>query len=620
MAQNSDVLLPSMQFTRVDFTALRAWLNRLPLHQISSLYYHEDDLVDLDCATDGKLQRRLEELRDRLVECAIEHNPHLAELLRNARRSGTWSGKLVNFLLQAADAQLSQPKRSDPVSAWFRPIVAQPLRAEGARSLHALIELIEGRGAGWWKPIPRIGAGKAAGILAWLHHHAAAIGEIKLAPDAPATSSAYVLLQPGATTLVPIERILLPSALDGRAGNNRHHGLCLIGARHDRDAIDAYLYKFRAQEKTRRAYQKEIERFLLWSITVRGVAMSSVLQEDCEAYKDFIAAIPATWIGIKRQRLASRWRPFAGPLSPASQRYAVQAIRFFFNWLVNVRYLSGNPWMTVTDPRVAAAIHSIQIDKALPGTLWIKLIGSGGLIDQLCATPDAILSKRYRLRGAAAQLSMSAQYRLVRAALLLIGDTGIRREEAAYATRDKLKPLAETPDLWELDVLGKRNKWRTVFPSRRVIEALRSHWADRGSDFSFGLVELPLLSPLMAPKTSTAQAKHFDAQQQMQEQGFSVDGLYQVIKTALTRVAADDSFNLEEGERELLRRAAPHAFRHTFGTLAVASDVPLDVVQKALGHTSLQTTTLYVQAEKKRSITELGKFLGNSYCSGPMKS
>ena len=612
MAQHSEVLRPDMQFTRVDFTALRAWLNRLPLQQISALYYHEDDLVALDCASDSKLQQRLEELRDRLVERAITHNPHLAELLRNARRSGTWSSKLVTFLVQAADAQLSSPKPSDPVSAWFRPLVAQPLRTEGAHNLQTLIELIEGRGENWWKPIPRVGAGKAAGILAWLQSHSKAIGAIKLAKELHPDASSYVVLRPGETTFATIERMLLPNTLDGHNGRNRQGGLCLISARHDRDAIDAYLYKFRAQEKTRRAYQKEIERFLLWCITVRGVAMSSILHEDCEAYKDFIGAIPVHWIGIKCPRLDPRWRPFAGPLSPASQRYAVQAIRFFFSWLVHVRYLGGNPWVTVADPRVSVALHPIQIDKALPDDLWTQLIGSGGLIDQLCDTQDEILAQRYRLRGATAKLSLSAQFRLVRAALLLMGDTGIRREEAAYATRDKLKPLAETPYLWELDILGKRNKWRTVFPTRRVIAALRAHWADRGSDFDFGLVELPLLSPLMAPRTMTAQSKHLNPQQQMLEQGFSVDGLYRVIKTALKRVAEDKALNLNEQHRGLLRRATPHAFRHTFGTQAVSGEVPLDVVQKVLGHASLQTTTIYVQAEKKRSIAELGKLMGKT--------
>ena len=47
------------------------------------------------------------------------------------------------------------------------------------------------------------------------------------------------------------------------------------------------------------------------------------------------------------------------------------------------------------------------------------------------------------------------------------------------------------------------------------------------------------------------------------------------------------------------------AFRHTFGTQSVADDVPVDVVQKLLGHASLQTTTIYVQAEKQRVIEEI---------------
>ena len=157
-------------------------------------------------------------------------------------------------------------------------------------------------------------------------------------------------------------------------------------------------------------------------------------------------------------------------------------------------------------------------------------------------------------------------------------------------------------------MLGKRNKWRTVFPSRRAIEALQAHWLDRGQDFSFGLVDTPLLSPLVAPGTRASRQKHLDEAGNLKESGFSPDGLYQLIKTALIRIADDDSLSLEPEERTRLRQAAPHAFRHTFGTQAVSGNVPLDVVQRVLGHSSLQTTTIYVQAEKKRSIEELGKF------------
>ena len=73
-------------------------------------------------------------------------------------------------------------------------------------------------------------------------------------------------------------------------------------------------------------------------------------------------------------------------------------------------------------------------------------------------------------------------------------------------------------------------------------------------------------------------------------------------------MADDELVDLDEIEREILRRASPHAFRHTFGTQAAAGQVPLDVLQRVLGHASLTTTTIYIQAEKQRSIEELGAY------------
>jgi integrase len=44
------------------------------------------------------------------------------------------------------------------------------------------------------------------------------------------------------------------------------------------------------------------------------------------------------------------------------------------------------------------------------------------------------------------------------------------------------------------------------------------------------------------------------------------------------------------------------------GTQSVADEVPVDVVQKVLGHASLQTTTLYVRAEKQRVLEEVADY------------
>jgi integrase len=57
-----------------------------------------------------------------------------------------------------------------------------------------------------------------------------------------------------------------------------------------------------------------------------------------------------------------------------------------------------------------------------------------------------------------------------------------------------------------------------------------------------------------------------------------------------------------------LANTSAHAFRHTFGTRAVARDMPVDVVQAILGHASLQTTSIYVRAEQQRMLETAAQY------------
>lgn len=611
MAQNRNILLQrdnTPAYSRADFTALRAWLNKLPVAQIASLYYDDDSLEALGCETPAALQRRLEQMRDTLADRAIDKNPHVSDALRRARYSGVWSKALADFLVHAADEDYSRPQRSDPVSAWFKTTLATALKLEGYQTLQDLFHGIELCGEGWYRSVRRLGERKASVILDWLRHHEEALGPLRMPVPQVISADQMVLIRPNDPALVPLERMLLPSDLDGSRGINRNAIYPLISARNDLQAIQTYLTRVRESEKTTRAYRKELERFLLWCIKVRGKPMSSVLMEDCEAYKDFIANPPTDWIAKRTARLSEGWRPFAGPPSAKTCRYAIQAIRTCFTFLVDVRYLAGNPWAKVSDPKVTRAINPLQIDKALPKALWHKLLAA---LNFLCNESDFALRERYKLRGVASTISMSSQYRLVRAAIMLLGETGLRREELAFATRNRLKPVQDSPGLWELDVLGKRAKWRTVYLPTRVIDAMRAHWADRDQDFSYALAEIPLISPVIIPETDNARAKHLDSAMVIQGNGFSQDGLYRLIKSALRRIANDEELSFTDEERSHLKRASTHAFRHTFGTHAVAGEVPLDVLQKVLGHESLATTTIYVQAEKKRSIKEMGAYFTN---------
>ncbi|CAG9187391.1 phage integrase family protein [Cupriavidus pinatubonensis] len=611
MAQHNLVAADTPRYTRADFTALRFRLNRIPTDQILARVYDEDALHAAGIETAAQLEARLDALRDHLVERVCLSNPYLSASLADARRFNRWPKSAIDYLVRAADQDFSAPQPHDPVSAWLRPIVFRPLRQEGIQTVAQLHSYIALRGRRWYLPVPRLGAGKARAIERWLQAQAATLGPLPVGDTL--RTDGVELGQDGACPLVPLDQVerIIP-ALDGHDGRNRAPGYCMIAARDDLDAIHAYLSRYRDRDKTARAYQKELERFLLWCVGVRRLALSSVGTDDCEDYKAFLAQPDPGWVGPKAARTSTRWRPFVGALKPESQRYAVLVLRGFFAWLVGVRYLGGNPWLLVADPLTVRREAPIAVEKALPGRLWEALIRPDGLLDQLCVQwASAPVSVPLTAKDAEAP---GAQYRLVRAAVLLLGCSGARREEAARALRGHLKPVPEQAGvpagLWELALLGKRSQWRTVFLPARVIAALRAHWADRGHDFEQADSALALLSPVVVPSTPTSRAKHLSlktGEPVLTGMGFSPDGLYQLLTTMLRRIAGDATLPLAEAERDLLRHVGPHALRHTFATHAVAHEMPADVLQRLLGHASLQTTSLYVRAERARGLSAVAK-------------
>lgn len=191
-----------------------------------------------------------------------------------------------------------------------------------------------------------------------------------------------------------------------------------------------------------------------------------------------------------------------------------------------------------------------------------------------------------------------------------MGDSGLRREEAANARREHLRPSSygtlERP-VWELTIVGKGQRERTVPLSAATLAAMRAHWHDRAQDFE-GATEGdpqsgPLLSPVVIPWTDASRRRHRAAQgaeagkgRPANEAGYTADGLKRVISRMVTElVETMDDLSLDE--RRQLGQANAHALRHTVGTQSVADEVPTDVVQKVLGHALLQTTSIHVQAE-----------------------
>ncbi|HDR9056982.1 TPA: site-specific integrase [Burkholderia vietnamiensis] len=589
-------LPPPRTYTRTEFTALRARVKGLPIATIARLYF------DLDEHEPIEVERMLRTMRDDLVSIALrEGSPVLVEHLQaSIRKYG--EPRLTPVSLQMIEQAAGSWAKAAPapghaIARWFRPLVAQRLADAEVRTLGELIAYCNRRGGSWWRSVPRIGVGRARTVVAWLRRHAETLGET-IAVDVdhvdPLVAKPDARIVPRRGQLVPIHRLQMPQDLAGARGANRAPAFPYIAAAHDLDAVFAFLHRYDGQAATQRAYARELERFVLWCVLERGRPLSSILVDDCEAYKAFLASPSDAFRGPRAPRGSGRWRPFSlEPLSLDSQRYAVRTLRAAFDWLVKVRYLAGNPWVGVADPKLLKRATLLQVQRALPIDVWARV--------------RAELAARSEGQG-----PRGPDWRIARALILLLGDAGLRIEEAVTVERGGLQwwPAEDaTPATWLLRVIGKGNKERFVPVTDDTIAALREHWHDRGLDFEAGTQGIPLVAPVVVPPTPAGRAKFgvTDAGAMTQMAGYTPRAARRVVARALGRLI-EQLPELAETTRRQLARTSPHALRHTFGTQSAAAGMALEVLQQVLGHASLQTTTIYVNAEQQRMRQEAAKY------------
>ena len=501
-------------------------------------FYTEAELIDLYQAEFGARDsrspaRRKQRLRERLV-LAVQ-----------------W--------LECVGAR--EPRPDDPVSAWLDERVAARLAVVGVQRLSELTIWIRTKGFHWHRSIPKVGPEGAARVVRWVREHEHALGALPSPALVPMSQIDTAALTPlPRIGIVPLERFTPPSERDGSKGINRAPlERCKVAAANDYEAVQAWLRLRVPGTHTWRAYRKEAERFLLWSVMERRKALSSLDGDDCVAYRDFLAAPGPEWTGPRNaQRWCDAWRPFEGPLAPASQAAAMTIVRSLCEWLVRRHYLDSNPWDDVPKRPDAPSMPRLR---ALSQKQWDLV--QGWLAEQ---APSPALR---RLRFILSYAYMS----------------GMRLSELVASKIEWLRheQLDDGEWAWSIMVLGKRNKWREVPLPDPAVRALEGHFTDRGLDGN--LLANPLETPIISKLSLNAP--------------LSAARLYEVLVRAFEQCAADVAV-LDRRAAERIRQASTHWLRHTYGSHSAARGVPQDVLQANLGHGSLATTSIYVRAEKGR--------------------
>jgi site-specific recombinase XerD len=477
--------------------------------------------------------------------------------------------KLLALLARLERQVAEQPHPNDNVAGWLDESLSHKLIAAGILTLGELRQTIT-VGGRWYRALPGVGAAKAARLEAYLRQ--------LLAFDRTAATPAFALPWPAATPALTLDansgRVLhaLPaSAATDLLTDAAHPSTAflsaslttsltpsLLAANSDADAVQAWLTARASSGATAKSYRREATRLLLWlQHACAGATLAQMRIEDCNAYMAFLQNIPAAWISRRSAAPGQAgWAPFRGQLSHDSQQQAIVIVASLFTWLQSAQYLQGNPWVLVNKKPGDDTQKNVLDTKALSANASSAILQ---FIDQQAPSPA-------RVR--------------IRFIVVFLSAVGLRSSELLSA---KLGQIQHAPEGWMLQVHGKGAKNRIVHLPGQAMTALFDYLTARDI-FELETVNphLPLLANLKDPT-----------------QPLGYQALYEHVTSWLGKAVLHST--LPSSEKSKLLGASTHWLRHTFGTRAVALEVPLDVIQAQLGHASIQTTMdIYGKAPIKR--------------------
>lgn len=500
------------------------------------------------------------------------------------------------------------PKTTDPIEAWLTSTICSRLHKQNIETIEDLISYINDNNYLWHKKIKTLGSTNASRILKWLIYYEDEF-EIKIEKQSRTKQSELNSVEVFSTQkkrcdIVPLELFKTPESLDGSNGSNCGDR-SVTGVTNDYDAIMLWLRQ-KDNKNTYRAARKEAERLLLWSILEKGKALSSLTVQDCSEYLEFLNdlgrlhndswskkyKIPfESWVGHRGTvRFTKSWKPFEKPaeaiskklnlvlkrkdgvLTKASQRQAYIILNSMFKYFNDTQYCYFNPFKAMKKP--SKGLTSINADRSFTIHQW-------GLIINFLNN-----------------MKKDSHYFRIRFLLKFGYATGMRVSEIVAAKIGDLVQFNSTKTgrkAYLIKVLGKGNVEREIVLSKDTIQELNEYLASRQiHDIDQCEPHIPLVGSIGPTKENKYYKTRRDPNKSL-----SINRAHEILKAFFDSVAAS-IFNQSKSDALNIAKASAHWLRHTCGSHMGANKIDVQVIQLLFGHSSIQTTSVYVKTERER--------------------
>lgn len=313
--------------------------------------------------------------------------------------------------------------------------------------------------------------------------------------------------------------------------------------------------------------QKELFRFLTWCREEAGKTLVQLNVADLNAYKEFLKDPPPDWVSTtKWPRTDPRYRPFTGPLSDASRRQALIAVKGLMGFAEQTGYLRRNP---------GALVRNVRTPTASRITRYLTQAAIALALDTVAT----------RLADTPAALKRRARDRFL---LVAFAHTGARLNEIVGAAMGSI--YTEGNDRWWLDVVGKGNKPRRLPVPHDMLDAFRAYRE---------AFELPPQTsrtdrtPLVLSSRSRALARITD------------EAAAEAIKAIFADAATVAATRGDADTAATLRQASAHWLRHSMLTNHANNGVQLKTLQDTAGHANIATTAAYLHKTDNERYDEI---------------
>lgn len=346
-----------------------------------------------------------------------------------------------------------------------------------------------------------------------------------------------------------------------------------LAARNDLEAIGAWLLARGSRSgHTHRAYQKEATRFVTYVTYELGLqGLADIRMEHIQWYLDMLKQPPEHWLIKSNQpdQAVLPTRLLKGPLAPRSLAYSRTVINSLYRYLQEAGYILRNPVALTAIPSQPAGNMA---ERALEPAAWQFLWR------WVCEQADTA--------GTREQLALTNRDRWV---VALLYHTGLRRSSILTAV---MGDFQRRQGDWTLRVVVKGNRRHDVVVGRHLLEELRRY------RLQLGLTPLPFPDDVM-PLVGNVRQPFVTVTDR------NLGYLFEKM-TGKAATACDDPYLAAQ-----IRQLTAHALRHTFATHSLMAGSRLESVQDALGHRSINTTSIYAKATsdmRRQHISQLDRF------------